>query len=51
MLQSYEALSLELNPERRKDIEQTRELASLRSEMAELKEFIRVSLGQKQKEE
>lgn len=51
MLQGYEALALELNPEKRKDAEQARELAILRSEMADLKEFIRVSLGTKPKED
>ena len=45
-----EALLLELNPEKKKEVQQTQELSSIRSEMAELKKLLLDSLGTKQKE-
>lgn len=51
MYADYEKLSLELNPELQKEAAQAQELASLRGEVAELKELLRASLGQNRKEE
>lgn len=51
MYADYEKLSLELNPELQKEAAQAQELASLRGEVAELKELLRASLGQNKKEE
>lgn len=51
MYADYEKLSLELNPELQKEAAQAQELASLRGEVAELKELLRASLGQNNKEE
>ena len=45
MVADCEALLLELNPERRKEAEQTKEMASLRSEVAELKDLLRAALA------
>lgn len=44
MVAECETLLLELNPERKKDAEHTRDMASLRSEVAELKELLRAAL-------
>lgn len=44
MVQDCELLLLELNPERKKEAEQTREMNALRSEMEELKALLRASL-------
>lgn len=51
MLEGCESLLLDLNPERKKDAQQAQEISSLRSEVAELKELLRASLGQKTKKE
>ena len=51
MYADYEKLSLELNPELQKEAAQAQELASLRSEVAELKDLLRASLEQNKKEE
>lgn len=51
MYADYEKLSLELNPALQKEAAQAQELASLRGEVAELKELLRASLEQNKKEE
>ena len=50
MVSDCEALLLELNPELKKDAEQTREMASLRNEVAELRDLLRAALEQTKKE-
>lgn len=50
MVSDCEALLIELNPELKKDAEQTREMASLRNEVAELKDLLRAALEQTKKE-
>ncbi len=46
MVKDCEALLVELNPERKKEAEQTRELSALRGEMEELKRLLLASLEQ-----
>lgn len=50
MVQDCEALILELNPERKKEAQQTQEITALRGELAELKELFLASMGQNKKE-
>jgi len=50
MLQGCEALLLELNPERKKEAQQTQEMNAMRGEIAELKRLLLESLGQSKKE-
>lgn len=45
LYQGYEALRLELNPERQRDIQHEKEITSLRGEIAELKELVRALSG------
>ena len=47
----YEALSMELNPELKKDAEQARELATVRTELSEVKRLLSELIGTKNKEE
>lgn len=49
MVRDCESLLLDLNPERKKEAEQAKELNALRSEMEELKSLLRESLGQSKK--
>ena len=51
LLHDYEDLRVEIDPERKKEAQQTREMTALRNEVAELKELLRASLGQTKKEE
>ena len=46
----YEALSLELNPESKKEAKQAEEMNSMRGEIAELKRLLLESLGQSKTE-
>jgi hypothetical protein len=48
---SYEKLSMDLNPDLKKEAEHARELADMRNEMAEIKRMLASSLGTRQKEE
>ena len=50
MVQDCENLILELNPERKKEAQQTQEITALRGELAELKELFLASMGQNKKE-
>lgn len=43
----YEALSLDLNPERKKEAQQTEEMNAMRGELAELKKLLLETLGHK----
>lgn len=45
LYQGYEALRLELNPERQRDIQHEKEITSLRGEIAELKDLVRALSG------
>lgn len=52
LYQGYEALRLELNPERQRDIQHEKEITSLRGEIAELKDLVRaLSVGTAKKED
>ena len=46
MVQDCEALLLELNPDKKKEAQQAKEISDLKSEMGELKELLRAALGQ-----
>ena len=52
LYQGYEALRLELNPDRQRDIQHEKEITSLRGEIAELKDLVRaLSVGTVKKED
>ena len=51
MIQDCENILIELNPDRKKDAEQAKELSDLRGQVAELKQLLLASLGQTNKEE
>lgn len=51
MVAACEDLILQLNPERKKEAQQTQEMSALRDEVAELKKLLLASLGQGQKTE
>lgn len=51
MIQDCENILIELNPDRKKDAEQAKELSDLRGQVAELKQLLLASLGQTKKEE
>ena len=47
LYEGYESLSLELNPDRKKEIKQTEEMNAMRGELAELKKLLLETLGSK----
>lgn len=51
MIEDCENILLELNPDRKKDAEQAKELSDLRGQVAELKQLLLATLGQPKKEE
>lgn len=51
MIQDCENILIELNPDRKKDAEQAKELSDLRGQVAELKQLLLASLGQTKQEE
>lgn len=51
MLADCEALLVELNPERKKEAQQSQELSALRGEIQEMRELLRSALGHTKKEE
>lgn len=46
MVEDCEALLMELNPDRKKEAQQTQEMSAMRDEIAELKKLLLESLGQ-----